>query len=134
MKLHHIGIAVRSISEAAESMSLLYADQIVDASETVFDPLQEANLKLFEFSDGSRIELVAGKPAESVLARGLNFHHTCYEVSDLHATVEFWQKNGGVVVVPPRPAVLFGGRLVAFVMNSLGLFEFLDETDNRHLQ
>jgi hypothetical protein len=32
-----------------------------------------------------------------------------------------------VVVSPPKPAVLFGGRLVAFVLTPLGLLEFLND-------
>ena len=127
MNLHHIGIAVNTLEEGARQVRRLYAGRIAREGEPVHDPLQDADLLLFEFRDGSRMELVAGKPAQSMLGKGLNFHHVCYEVRSVESTIEEWRRQGAVVVSPPKPAVLFSGRLVAFVLTNLGLVEFLND-------
>ena len=127
MNLHHIGIAVTSVEEGARQVRQLYGGQVAHEGKPVHDPLQDADLQLFEFKDGSRIELVAGKPAQSVLGKGLNLHHVCYEVQSVESAIEEWYRQGAVVVSPPKPAVLFGGRLVAFVLTPLGLVEFLND-------
>jgi len=125
MRMHHVGIAVTTIEDGTRHLRQYYRGQIIHETEAVQDPLQGADLRLFELRDGSRIELVAGKPAQAALARGSSFHHVCYEVDSIEAAVDEWHRNGAVVVSPPKPAVLFGGRLVAFVLTPLGLVEFL---------
>ena len=127
MHLHHIGIAVTTLEEGEKQVRRYYAGQIVGETTPVHDPLQDADLQLFEMQDGSRIELVAGKPAQSVLGKGLSLHHVCYEVRSVGIAIEEWHRRGAVVVSPPKPAVLFGGRLVAFVLTPLGLLEFLND-------
>ena len=124
--MHHIGIAVATIDEGAKQVRRFYAGQISRATEPVRDPLQDADLQLFELNDGSRIELVAGKPVQSALGKGLNLHHVCYEVQSVEKAIEEWYRRGAVVVSPPKPAVLFDGRLVAFVLTPVGLVEFLN--------
>ena len=37
--------------------------------------------------------------------------------------------RGGVLVSEPKPAVLFGGRRVAFLYTRIGLIELLEEND-----
>jgi len=126
MKLHHIGIAVTSIAEGASHMRRFYGSRIGREHEPVHDPLQDADLQLFEMTDGSRMELVAGRPVLSTIGKGLSIHHVCYEVDSVQRAVDEWYEQGAVLVSPPKPAVLFGGRLVAFVLTPLGLVEFLD--------
>jgi methylmalonyl-CoA/ethylmalonyl-CoA epimerase len=125
MKLHHVGIAVAAIDEGARQARKFYAEQIINEIGPVHDPLQDADLQLFEFRDGSRLELVAGQPAQSALRRGSTLHHVCYEVHSLEAAVAEWHGRGAVLVSPPKPAVLFGFRMVAFVLTPMGLTEFL---------
>lgn len=50
----------------------------------------------------------------------------CYEVPSVEKAVAEWYERGAVLVSPPKPALLFGGRLVAFVLTPLGLVEFLN--------
>jgi len=127
MRLHHIGVAVTTIEEGAKQVRQYYSGQIAGETAPIHDPLQEADLQLFELRDGSRIEIVAGKPALSVLGKGLNLHHVCYETRSVEEAIEEWHRRGAVVVSPPKPAVLFDGRLVAFVLTPLGLLEFLND-------
>ncbi|MCX7063004.1 MAG: VOC family protein [Proteobacteria bacterium] len=127
MQLHHIGIAVTTLEEGAQQVRQYYCGQISGETEPVHDPLQEADLQLFELNDGSRIELVAGRPAQSMLGKGLNLHHVCYQVQSVEKAIDEWYQRGALVVSPPKPAVLFGGRMVAFVLTPLGLLEFLNE-------
>jgi len=127
MQLHHIGVAVTTLEEGAKQVRQYYAGQIIGETARIHDPLQDADLQLFELQDGSRIELVAGKPAQCVLGKGLNLHHVCYEVQSVENAIEEWHRRGAVVVSAAKPAVLFGGRLVAFVLTPLGLLEFLND-------
>lgn len=127
MRLHHIGIAVADIEEGARQLRRFYDGQIARESAAVHDPLQDADLQLFELQDGSRMELLAGGPAKLVLARGLNLHHVCYEVQSVQERIDEWYRLGALIVSPPKPAVLFDGRLVAFVLTSFGLVEFLND-------
>ena len=126
MKLHHVGVAVATIDEGAREFRRFHGPQISCEVGPLHDPLQNADLHLFELLDGSRVELVAGRPVLATLAKGLNLHHVCYEVESVQGAVEEWHRRGAVVVSPPKPAVLFAGRLVAFVLTPLGLVEFLD--------
>lgn len=125
MEMHHVGIAVDGIEKGADVLRRYYGEQIVCETGPVHDPLQQADLHLFELRDGSRIELVAGRPAESALRRGMSLHHVCYEVPSVERALDDWQQKGAVIVSQAKPAVLFGGRLVAFVLTPLGLIEFL---------
>lgn len=127
MIFHHIGIAVFSLETGARHVRDFYAGNVVRETGPVHDPMQEADLQLFELKDGSRIEIVAGQPATSTLAKGFTLHHVCYEVGSVADTVQEWYARGAVIVSPPKPAVLFDGRLVAFVLTPLGLVEFLND-------
>ncbi len=127
MKLHHVGIAVATIEDGAKTFRHFHGLQIARESGPVHDPLQNADLHLFELTDGSRVELVAGKPVLSTLGKGLTLHHLCYEVTSVQNAINEWHRRGALIVSPAKPAVLFGGRLVAFVLTPLGLMEFLND-------
>jgi methylmalonyl-CoA/ethylmalonyl-CoA epimerase len=62
------------------------------------------------------------------LKRGGGLHHLCYEVEDLEKQLEIARSMGMLVTRPPRPAVAFGGRRIAFVYTKhLLLLELLEK-------
>ncbi len=125
MKLHHIGIACKNIEEQKEKL-MTYHD-IKETSEIVFDEEQESQLCLLTLEDGSRLELISGKPVEKFVEKGISYCHVCYEVSDLNKKMIEFQNEGGIIVSHPKPAKLFNMRQVAFIYLSYGLIELLEE-------
>ena len=129
MKIDHIGYAVKRIDRAAAAFEKL---------GFVFEPAVEdpaRNVRLaFGQNGGCRIELVCpldrGKasPVDAYLGSvGPTPYHICYESADLDAEIETLSKNGFKVIRESAPAVAFGGRRVAFLMNlGLGLMEIVE--------
>lgn len=123
MRFHHVGVVCANIQKTAAKLTPMLG---AVASETVFDPNQNAELCMLDMPDGSRIELVAGPVVAGYLKVRTSYYHVCYEVPDIAAAVQEFKSNGAVIVSPPKPAVLFGGRQVSFVQTPMGLVELLD--------
>ena len=123
MQLHHIGIACRDIEEEIGHICRIH--EIVQRSPVVYDPGQEATLVLLTLADGTRIELVAGTPVQTLLRKGVGYYHLCFEVDQIESEIERLILQNAVLLSPPTPAVLFGGRKVAFLQTSYGLVELL---------
>ena len=126
LPFHHIGIACADIETAAEYYCAHY--QVETDSGTVFDPLQDAHLRIFNEGRPGAIELVAGPVVAKLVQRQISYYHICYVTQDVEATLERARSEGAFVVSEPKAAVLFGGRRVAFIYTSFGLVEFLEET------
>lgn len=101
----------------------------------VLDPLQDSWLALVEFGGqaggGATVELIAAasdsSPVAKSAASGGGFHHICYEVDRLDQRVEEMRGQGLLLVRGPDPAILFGGRRVAFLFSRIGgLIELLE--------
>ena len=130
-KLHHIGFAVPSIEEAANS----FAQSICATwdGRIIHDPHQVVRVAFFRGHNSTDplVELVepdgAASPVHSFLKRGGGLHHLCYEVKALDKHLEFIGSIGGKIVRSPLPAVAFGGRRIAwaFTKNKL-LLELLE--------
>lgn len=115
MKIDHLGIAVRSISDSlgfySEALGLK-----VEGSERIEDqgvnvamlPVGEARIELLEpFSEDT--------PVGRFLARrGEGLHHVCYEVDDLAARIDDLRSRG-VRLLDGYPRRGAEGRLVAFL-------------------
>lgn len=119
--LHHIGYAVKNIEAEAPRFARLL-DSTWDG--VVFhDPLQQARVTFLTPANGlpgaPQIELVEGDTADSPLSRfidkGGNWHHLCYTVEDLEATVALMKKRGAIVVKAAEPAIAFNGRRVLWM-------------------
>lgn len=123
MKLHHIGVACKNIATEISSISKLHT--VTAISATIFDPEQDAELALLTLSDGSRIELIAGKQVESFVKKNISYYHLCFEVDDIYAGIERLTAEGALLISPPKPAILFNNRAVAFLQVSYGLIELL---------
>lgn len=85
---------------------------------------------MIRLDNGTGLELVEGKPVEQYLSKGIQIYHVCYEVKNMKEEIGRILKTGGIMVSEPAPAVLFGGREVAFVYTRTGLIELLEEEKN----
>lgn len=120
-KLHHIGIAVKSIIDASPS------------GKMVADPMQNVAVA-FVLVNGVVIELVEprGKnsPIYQSLRKGLKLLHICYEVPDLTLAINRSKNFGFHRIAGPTPAAAFEGRKIAWVYSSkYGLFELLQSSN-----
>lgn len=123
MTLHHIGIACKDITGEMEKIAAIH--QIVEKSPVIFDPEQNAELLLLTLGDGTRLELIAGEQVATLVKKNITYYHLCFEVEDIYAEIERLTAEGAVLLSPPKPAVLFEYRKVAFLHVSYGIIELL---------
>jgi len=123
MRFHHIGIACRNIIEEIAEIAKIH--RILDQSPVVFDQEQNAELCLLTIDGGLKMELISGKQVESILKKRISYYHLCYEVDDFGAELDRLEKDGAILITPPKPAILFNNRKVAFLMVSYGIIEIL---------
>jgi methylmalonyl-CoA epimerase len=115
MKIDHLGIAVRSISDSLSfyrevlGMELASAETVEDQGVRVaLLPVGESRIELLEpFSDDTPVGRFIAK-------RGEGLHHICYEVEDLASKMEDL-KSRGVRVLDGYPRRGAEGKLVAFL-------------------
>lgn len=119
-RLHHVGYVVADVEE-----SLPQWQASLDAgwvSPVYHDPLQKVNVVFLQpgAEDSVQVELVApageGSPVAPFLAKGGGLHHMCYEVDDLDAHLAVMKNRKAVVIRPPKPAVAFEGRRIAWMV------------------
>jgi methylmalonyl-CoA/ethylmalonyl-CoA epimerase len=119
-RLHHTGFAVAEL----EASVALFRDILgANVGPIYDDPLQRVRLCFAEY-DGGRVELIAplseDSPISQLLASGGGgTYHLCYETFDLDGDLERLRKHGFVLASPPKPAVAFGGRRVAFLFGKI---------------
>jgi methylmalonyl-CoA epimerase len=113
-KIHHLGIAVRSLDAALA----FYEKQLefpAGRRETVEQ--EKVNVAMLPAGE-SRLELLEATEPDSVIAkfidkRGEGLHHIALQVPDLAATVERLKANGARLMNEPRKGA--GGHLYVFV-------------------
>lgn len=125
---HHIGILTPNLAKAGEA----YLHLGYRASEIFSDPIQQANIQLFERSGHPMIEIIQPHgptgPAAGFLQRiRCGAYHTCYEVGALEDAMANLRPRGFVPTAKPVPAVAFGGRRVVFLWGRFsGLLELVE--------
>jgi methylmalonyl-CoA/ethylmalonyl-CoA epimerase len=129
---HHYGFVVKSIDGAVKNFA-----ESLDANwdgKIIHDPLQVVRVTFLQPRTPGNpvVELIepAGdrSPVLGFLKRGGGLHHLCYEVDDLEKQLEIARSMGMLVTRPPRPAVAFDGRRIAFVYTKhLLLLELLEK-------
>jgi len=124
---HHVGIAVSDLGRAADQMIRLF--QARKASDVFHDASQGVHVQFVKLGD-LLVELLAPaaqpSPVDGVLRRGIALYHVGYEVRDLDGQLASWKDTEVKLVSPPKPAVAFGGRRVAFVMWQGFLVELIE--------
>jgi methylmalonyl-CoA/ethylmalonyl-CoA epimerase len=115
MKIDHIGIATRGISDAL----IFYRDalglEVMETEEVADQMVRVAMLPLGE----SRIELLEATSEESPIARflekrGPGIHHIAVRVDDIRAALAKLREKGARLI-DQEPRMGAGGCLVAFV-------------------
>lgn len=115
LKIDHIGVAVRSLQEAAR----IYGDGLgmgIEPAEEVTD--QQTRVAMIPIGE-SRIELLEATDSDSPVARfiarrGEGIHHICLQVDDLAGIVSRL-KTAGIRMIDEEPRKGAGGRLVVFI-------------------
>jgi methylmalonyl-CoA epimerase len=115
MKIHHVGIAVKSVDEAAARFGVLLG--LAKGKRYVlpefgvcalFIPVGESNLELLEpLSHASTV-------SKFIENKGEGIHHICFEVDDIEAALDDFRSQG-VRLIDEKPRPGAGGHLVAFV-------------------
>lgn len=126
MKLHHIGIACQDIDK-----SLLWIKKIFDVtavSEIVFDKEQNVHLCLIKTNNNVTIELILGITVNSLIKKGVSYYHICFTVKDIFSEIKRLKETGAILVSPPKPAILFNNKLVAFFYTHFGLIKLLESS------
>jgi methylmalonyl-CoA/ethylmalonyl-CoA epimerase len=120
-RLHHVGLIVRSIEESMprylRSLGGTWDSQIFH------DPIQRVKVAFLRPGLGpeAQIELVEPAGENSPVQRFLEtsnggMHHLCYEVAELEESVRTARASGSILVRPPKPAVAFENRRIAWVL------------------
>jgi len=122
LRLHHIGFVVSSIEKCmpgfVHSMAAEWDGRFFD------DPIQKARVAFMTTRAGDpQIELVEPLGEDSPVRRFLEntggaLHHLCYEVDDLEQELKAFRSRGGLIAKPPKPAVAFGGRRIAWTITA----------------
>lgn len=113
IRIDHLGIAVRSIAEAAQAYQALgfrvEAEHEVESErvKTAFLPIGETHLELLEPTD-------AGSVIARFLEKRSGLHHVCLLVDDLDGALREL-KQRGVALIDETPRAGAGGCRVAFV-------------------
>lgn len=115
MKIDHLGIAVRSISDSLGFYREVLGLELA-GSETVED--QGVNVALLPVGE-SRIELLEPLSEETpvgrfIARRGEGLHHICYEVDDLPTKIDDLRSRG-IRLLDGYPRRGAEGKLVAFL-------------------
>lgn len=134
MKIHHLGVAVRSLREAAAFYQEVLGLEISGREEVpaegvkvAFLPAGEARIELLEPMDES------SPIAKFIEKRGEGIHHICLQVSDLDRTVASL-KSGGARLIEPEIRTGAGGRRIAFVHPRSGHGVLLELKEIREAQ
>jgi len=129
-RLHHVGFVVADLEASAPGMAQAL---LTDWSREIYtDPLQRVRVTFFPGGYQSPLlELVQPLGRDSPVFRflgeqGGGLHHLCYEVPAIPEHLGRIRACGGVIVSRPKPAVAFGGRLIAWALTREKLLlEFL---------
>jgi methylmalonyl-CoA/ethylmalonyl-CoA epimerase len=121
MIFHHIGVATNDLFQ-----SLVFVREnfdILDCTDTIYDAEQDAHLIMIKTKD-LNIELVSGNVVKSFISKKQSYYHICYEVNDIEKAINSFSYS--ILAAPPKRAILFNNRKVAFLLTPIGLIELLE--------
>lgn len=126
-EFHHVGVAVRSIERAVELYVASFG-AIVESG--LFHDLEQGVRIQFVRIGTLRIELLepaaTPSPLDGILRKGLSLYHTAFETREFDALVGQAATRGMTVVSPPKPAIAFEKRRVAFLSSGGLLVELIE--------
>jgi methylmalonyl-CoA/ethylmalonyl-CoA epimerase len=115
MKLEHIGIAVKDLSQSNALFELLFGEAPYK-TETVTS--EKVSTSFFQTGD-TKIELLEATHKDSPIAkfiekRGEGIHHIAFEVADIHAAMQE-MKGKGFQLLSDTPRKGADNKLVCFI-------------------
>lgn len=129
LEFHHFGLAVGAPDEAFRYLGALGYRE----GNAVFDPLQRVNLAMRHHPVMPDVEVIwpgeGPSPVDKMIRQsGTMIYHLCYSCPEPQDVLAALEAAGidAMLISPPTPAVLFGGREVSFhVVPGFGLIELL---------
>lgn len=115
MKIHHIGLAVRSLEE-----SLAFYRDALGLGVTATEEVPSEGVRVAFLPAGEpRIELLEALGPDSPVARfvakrGEGIHHLCFQVEEIERTVRSLKARGAEIIEPAIRAGA-GGNRIAFI-------------------
>ena len=99
LKIEHIGIAVKNLSEANQLFSTLLNTPVYKTEEVASENVKTSFLKTGE----SKIELLEASSPESAIAKfiekkGEGIHHIAFEVADIKSEMQRLQSEGFILL------------------------------------
>lgn len=128
MKIHHIGYAVKNISESIYFFELLGFKKEKDIIEDYSRNVKILFLKNQEY----RIELIEpleeNSPVDKILNKNGNIpYHICYETNNLDKDISVLTDKGFILIDTPKKAEAISNKNVCFLYNkNIGLLELLE--------
>jgi len=119
MRLHHIGVVVKDISQSIKTYEKILGLDIIAEPEE--DPIQKVKAVFLDLGWGEDMTLelleptAQDSPVMKSLGRGGGLHHICFEVDDIDEEIKRVKEKGCTVVCEPVPACGFDNRRIAFV-------------------
>lgn len=135
MKIHHVGIAVKSIQKAKEKYEVL---GFKVKKEVVTDQERNINI-LFMINGEEKIELIeiADNKKKSPITKFLSgacnnkMYHTCFETENLRNQIIHLQKQGFIIIEKPAEAPACENRRVCFLFSKeTGIIELIETRGN----
>lgn len=129
LEFHHIGVACSDLERETAVFEMLgYEREGADFE----DPRQGIRGR-FVVGTGPRMELLEplgdAQTLEPWLRVNTKMYHQAFQVSDMESGIEVLRARRARVVVPPVPAVAFGGRSIAFlILPTMMLVELIERT------
>ena len=114
MKLSHVGIVVKDIDEYLEN------NVISEASEPVYDALQDANICFIRSASSTHVELIEPRSSKSKVysflqQTGGGLHHLCFSVGHRSEVERLIREKGMIKVLGPVRASALPGKDVFFL-------------------
>lgn len=100
---------------------------VISISEIIHDNLQNADLCILKTDTGLDVEFISGEQVANLLKTRVSYYHLCYSTNNIESEIAHFEENGCLVVSDLKPAILFGGKRVAFLMTPTGLIELVEE-------
>ncbi len=115
LKVEHIGIAVKNLSESIQLFEKLLNAPCYKTEEVVSEKVATAFFK----QGDTKIELVASTDTEGVIAKyiankGEGLHHIAFDVADIYAEMERL-KGEGFILLNETPKKGADNKLICFL-------------------
>ena len=117
MTIDHIGVVVRSLERGIEVWERMFGYKRM--TQPVMNTRQQVKVVFLRREGSLLVKLVEPadpeSPVAALAARGGGLHHICFRTDDMQDTLQYIEKEGGRVIVPPQPGEAFENEPIAFV-------------------